>query len=296
MMQDKIGSKKENSALAELPLVSVIIPMFNASPFIAETIESVLSQSYRNWEVYIIDNCSTDSSRQVVDHYVQRNKRINLLSTEFNSGSPARPRNLGLKNAKGKYIAFLDADDLWCPDKLEKQVSFLEVNPEVFLLYAKYRIIRNGRITGKIMPKDKYLFSGKIFKQLFLSNNFIPCVTAILRNRFEHNYLFDEQKCFMEDFDLWLRISQSENIAFIRDPLAIYRADSGGFVANAPVFIAKYLSLLKKWSKRVEPSLMATKYFFFSAYLCAYLLRNFIFHFNRWLNKISPPVLKGVIE
>lgn len=278
--------------LIESPLISVIIPMFNAAKFIKYTIESVLSQSYKNWEIFIIDNCSTDNSEEIVESYARKDSRIHLLSTEFNSGSPAKPRNIGLINAKGKYIAFLDADDLWYSQKLEKQVSFLEQNLDVFLLYAKYHIIKNGKISSKTLPKDKYLFSGRIFKRLFLSNNFIPCVTAILRNRFENNYLFDEQKSFLEDFDLWLRICQNENVAFIREPLAVYRADSLGFVANAPVFITKYFSMLKKWSRRVEPSLIITKYILFSAYVCSYLIKNFIFHFSRCLNKRIEGVIK----
>ena len=101
--------------------VSVITPMYNCEKFISETIESVLNQTYTNWEMIIIDDCSTDKSKQIVKQYIERDKRIRLIALNENSGA-AVARNKGIEVSSGRFIAFLDGDDLWEPNKLEKQI------------------------------------------------------------------------------------------------------------------------------------------------------------------------------
>ena len=101
--------------------VSVITPMYNCEKFISETIESVLNQTYTNWEMIIIDDCSTDKSKQIVKQYIERDKRIRLIALNENSGA-AVARNKGIEVSSGRFIAFLDGDDLWEPNKLEKNV------------------------------------------------------------------------------------------------------------------------------------------------------------------------------
>lgn len=98
--------------------VSVITPMYNCEKFISETIESVLNQTYTNWEMIIIDDCSTDKSKQIVKQYIERDKRIRLIALNENSGA-AVARNKGIEVSSGRFIAFLDGDDLWEPNKLE---------------------------------------------------------------------------------------------------------------------------------------------------------------------------------
>ena len=104
--------------------VSVITPMYNCEKFISETIESVLNQTYTNWEMIIIDDCSTDKSKQIVKQYIERDKRIRLIALNENSGA-AVARNKGIEVSSGRFIAFLDGDDLWEPNKLEKQIKFM---------------------------------------------------------------------------------------------------------------------------------------------------------------------------
>ena len=110
------------------PLVTVITPIFNAQNFIAETIESVIDQTYQNWEMIIVDDCSTDNSRDIVKKYEVKDSRIKLIELEVNFGGPARPRNVGLDISKGDYLAFLDADDVWLENKLQVQISEMLVN------------------------------------------------------------------------------------------------------------------------------------------------------------------------
>ncbi len=108
------------------PLVSIVIPLFNAKEYISETIESVLNQSYKNLEVIVVDDCSTDGSYLVVEEFSKLDSRVKLIRMEKNFGGPAKPRNIGVENSKGEYIAFLDADDIWEEDKLEVQIGLME--------------------------------------------------------------------------------------------------------------------------------------------------------------------------
>ena len=119
-------------------LVSIITPSYQTAAYIAETIESVLAQTYTNWEMIIVDDCSTDMTDEVVSPYLN-DSRIRYLKNEKNSGA-AVSRNRALQEAKGRWIAFLDSDDLWSPEKLEKQIAFMEENHCAFS-YTKYEEI-----------------------------------------------------------------------------------------------------------------------------------------------------------
>ena len=100
-----------------LPLVSIIAPCYNAASFISQAIESVLAQLFGNWEMLIVDDCSSDDSLVIIQKYAEQDSRIRYLKTDEPSGSPTLPRNKGIKEAKGRYIAFLDSDDMWLPNK-----------------------------------------------------------------------------------------------------------------------------------------------------------------------------------
>lgn len=259
--------------------------MFNAEAFIAEAIDSVRAQEYENWEMLVVDNCSTDKSRSIVSAYTEGDHRIKLITSESNSGSPARPRNIGIRNAKGKYIALLDADDLWLKEKLSKQVAFLEEHQDVFLLYSRYLIWKNGKTLDKIAPALKKMKTGNIFNSLFLSGNFISCTTAMWRNRYDKNYLFDENPRSMEDFDLWLRISKNEAVSFINIPLTIYRVHQKSTTADIAVFLSKYLILLKKWEKEVTLKMMCLGYLFLFFQITCMVLRKMKDSFPIYLRK-----------
>jgi glycosyltransferase involved in cell wall biosynthesis len=119
--------------------VSIITPTFNSEPYIAKTIESVLAQSYQNWEMIIIDDCSYDKSREIISSYCKQDRRIKLFQMPFNSGT-AKARNLAIQKAQGEYIAFLDSDDLWLPEKLEKQILCMQEH-NISLCYTSYKVI-----------------------------------------------------------------------------------------------------------------------------------------------------------
>jgi glycosyltransferase involved in cell wall biosynthesis len=210
------------------PLVSVIIPTYNRADYLKLALKSVLEQTYKNIEVIVVDDGSMDNTAEVVADF--NDPRIKYFYQK-NTGLPAATRNRGLREASGEYIAFLDSDDLWLPEKLEIQVDYLRNQPDYHLAYSNAWIIdETGARKGLIM--DLELFKeGKIFKDL-VKYNFIPQLTVLMKRK-----VFDEIKFFnedpalraVEDYEYWLRVAlRRYKIGFVKEPLAIYRAHSGG--------------------------------------------------------------------
>ena len=146
-------------------LVSIITPCYNAERYIRETIESVIAQTYSNWEMIIVDDCSKDSSAQIIKEYVAKDSRIKYFKTDKPSGSPTLPRNIGIQNARGRYVTFLDADDIDCPTKIANQLKCFADNVGiVFSNYEKIRFdgYRNNRIitAPSVITYNKLLQSG----------------------------------------------------------------------------------------------------------------------------------------
>ncbi|GAE35809.1 putative N-acetylgalactosaminyl-diphosphoundecaprenol glucuronosyltransferase [Halalkalibacter akibai JCM 9157] len=123
------------SATTLKPLVSIVTPVFNAERFVTETIESVLSQTYSNWELILVDDCSSDRSKEIIQSFQEKDQRIKYVCLETNMGA-AVARNTGINKAIGKYLAFLDSDDMWHPDKLEKQVALWKMVRKYLVLQA----------------------------------------------------------------------------------------------------------------------------------------------------------------
>ncbi|MBO5239340.1 MAG: glycosyltransferase family 2 protein [Lachnospiraceae bacterium] len=138
----------------EKDLVSVIMPTYNCGNFIAETIESVLAQTYQNWEIIIVDDCSNDNTKQIVSKFLEVDNRIKYICLQENSGA-AIARTEAMKNANGEYMAFLDSDDLWLPDKLDKQISFMKLNNYNFTCTAYEQIDETGKANGRIIKTVK---------------------------------------------------------------------------------------------------------------------------------------------
>ena len=128
-------------------LVSIVVPVYNAEKFLKDTIQTVLEQTYPNWELLLVDDCSNDNSVDIIKEYVKDDKRIRLLKNEKNSGA-ALTRNHGIKEAKGTYLCFLDADDLWEKEKLEKQLKFMKGNDCAFS-FTDYEFADSQGIAGE---------------------------------------------------------------------------------------------------------------------------------------------------
>ncbi len=197
-------------------LVSVITPSYKSEKFIAQTIESVLAQTYKNWEMIIVDDVSSDNSNKIIEKYINKDSRIKLIKLEINSG-PAIARNRAIKEAKGRYIAFLDADDLWKAEKLEKQIDFMNKSNLSFT-YSSYDLIdEEDNDLGSFKTKDKITYDE------LLKTNSIGCLTAIYdTERLGKIYMPNILK--RQDYGLWLKILKKINkTQGIVEPLATYR-------------------------------------------------------------------------
>ena len=225
------------------PLVSIITPCYNAGNVISETIESVLQQSYQNWEMLICDDCSTDNSVEIIKEYCEKDSRIKLFSTPQNTGAPAEPRNIAINNAKGDFIAFLDADDIWFSNKLEVQISFA-IKKGYNLVYSNYEKIswegeRNNRfiIVAENTSYDKMLKTCDI-----------PFLTALLKKDILKNVRFMTMP--KEDYAFWLEVLKPGIVAYnTNSVLALYRESKNSRSGNKIKMISGQWNILRKEEK-----------------------------------------------
>ena len=160
--------------MPENNLVSIIMPAYNAELYIASAIESILGQTYQSWELLVVNDASSDSTGKIVEDIKQKDSRIRLFTNKSNQGI-AESRNLALENARGKFIAFLDSDDLWMPDKLSKQVDFMNRNNS-YISYSGYkRINEHGQRLGTVMPPELIRYD------YLLKSNHIGNLTGIYK-------------------------------------------------------------------------------------------------------------------
>ncbi|TYB96326.1 MAG: glycosyltransferase family 2 protein [Kosmotoga sp.] len=206
-------------------LVSIITPLYNSKKFIADTLESVINQSYTNWEMLIVDDCSTDNGAKIVKKYSQNDNRIKYFKQNINKG-PAKTRNKAIKLANGRYIAFLDSDDLWKKNKLKKQLEYMKNNDFAFTFTRYQKINENGEKKGHIsVPK-------KVNYKELLKHNVIGCLTAMYDIRaIGKVYMPDILR--RQDYGLWLRILKKVKYAYgLDENLAYYRVRKNTVSSN----------------------------------------------------------------
>ncbi|MDA2936669.1 glycosyltransferase [Acidobacteria bacterium AH-259-A15] len=198
--------------------VTAIIPAYNAEAFISQTIESVLAQMYQELEIIVVDDGSTDSTRRILQRYGDRIRYVYQKNTGVSTA-----RNTGVSIATGEYIALLDHDDLWLPEKLDKQIRILDADPDVALVYSDcYLVDFNGRLLGKMFDSLRP-HRGRVLAELFLQN-FIPCPTVIMRKQvLDQVGLFSSDLCIAEEYEVFLKIAELYRIDFVDAPLAKYR-------------------------------------------------------------------------
>ena len=199
-----------------LPLVSVIIPTYNRSSLVLEAVDSVLKQTFRDFELIVVDDGSSDGTAEALNLYKDRF----VYRLQDNRGVSAA-RNQGIRMARGQWIAFLDSDDLWLPEKLETQIHFFSQNPEALICQTEEIWIRNGRRLNPLKKHQK--FSGDIFGPSLRLCLVSPSAVMIKKDLFERVGYFDEALTACEDYDLWLRISAQFPIFLIDQPLVVKR-------------------------------------------------------------------------
>jgi glycosyltransferase involved in cell wall biosynthesis len=202
------------------PLVSVVMPAFNVETYIVEAIDSILAQTYRHWEIIVVNDGSTDSTAALAERYASRDARIRVHHQ--NNGGIAKARNVGWRLARGGYIAWMDADDVALPRRLELQVEFLKRNSDVGVLGGAYEEIDSkGRKTGRgFWPvRDDYQIKEALSRYCSLADPTIMLRQELLENIGGYRDAFPVAL----DYDLWLRLADITNFANLREVVVFYR-------------------------------------------------------------------------
>lgn len=223
-------------------LVSIIMPSYNTAEYIVESIQSVLSQSYENWELIIVDDCSTDNTDEIIEPYLT-DKRIKYLKNEKNSGA-AVSRNRALREAQGKWIAFLDSDDIWMLDKLEKQIAYMEDNDYHFSYTNYSEINAEGKETGVTVSGPHRVTKTGMFNYCWLG-----CLTVMYdAEAVGLIQIADIKK--NNDYAMWLKVCKKVDCYLLDENLALYRRGRTGSISTHSV--KKLISWHYKLYKEAE--------------------------------------------
>lgn len=245
-------------------LVSVIIPVYNSEKFLEETVDSVLKQTYNEIEIICIDDKSTDNSGKLIDSLSSKYKNIIPIHLEENSGV-ATARNVGIENANGRYIAFLDSDDKWKEEKIEKQINFMKENDYAFTFTTYSFINENSKILNKKVKAKKEVS----YKQMLVHNR-ISCLTVVI-DRYKVDKI-NMPKIRHEDYATWLNIMRDGTNAYgLDEDLALYRSRGDSLSGNK----------LKaaKWTWNILRNVEHLNIVRASAYFTVYASVNVIKHF-----------------
>lgn len=196
------------------PTVSVIIPTYNRESYLERAIISVLEQTYTDYELIIIDDGSTDDTVSILNKYDKNIRKYSIL----HSGVSAA-RNFGITKAHGQWIALLDSDDYWLPEKLKKQMAYLGENPELKVAQVGEKWIRNGKSVNPMKKHQK--FSGWIFEKCLPLCIVSPCAVVIHKSIFDEMGIFDVEMPVCEDYDLWLRVAKKYQIGLMEELLIV---------------------------------------------------------------------------
>lgn len=234
-------------------LVSIITPSYKSEKFISQTIESVLLQTYKNWEMIIVDDASPDKSNDIIEGYIKKDSRIKLIRLKQNRG-PAIARNYAIKEAQGRYIAFLDSDDIWIPEKLEKQLIFMQKNNYAFTFTSYIPTSEDAKEEYSAISVPLEIdYSG------YCKNTIIGCLTVMIDKEKTADFRMPNIKS-SHDMALWLLIMKKGFKAYgLNEVLAKYRLVSTSNTAK------KYKSAMDVWKvyRQIERlSLLKSSWYF----------------------------------
>jgi glycosyltransferase involved in cell wall biosynthesis len=254
----------------EKPKVSIIIPTYNRANLIGRAIQSVLDQTYKDFELIIVDDGSIDYTEDIIKEFQKKDKRIKYIRREKNRGGSAA-RNTGIKAARGEYIAFQDSDDEWLPEKLEKQMNVFENAPaEVGVVYTGFLRIKNDKKTytpsSWVTQKE-----GNIYKEL-LKGNFVTTQSIVMRKEcFVKTGMFDENLPRLQDWELVIRLSKYYDFKCVDEPLMISYYTSNSISANQNALMIARKLILEKYFEDIKKNkkVLAKHYFDIGFSLCS---------------------------
>lgn len=240
------------------PLVTVIIPAYNHEAYVADCIESVCNQTYKNIQLIIIDDGSTDNTKQEIEKTLARKKKDALFISKKNEGL-IKTLNFGITLARGKYFSSLASDDLWLPNKIEKQVELMENNPTTGFIFSDayfcYDMQKTDVKYSRYKPGILKFKSGipiSLYNKLLVENLIISTTVLIKMEALQAIGCFDSTLTY-EDYDMWLRLSREFKIIYLNEPLAYYRIHGSNFskqnlkmLKGATHTLSKQYELLKK--------------------------------------------------
>lgn len=226
-------------------LVSIIMPSYNTGRFIAETINSVLAQSYTNWELIIVDDCSSDDTDEVLSRFLT-DERIKYFKNDKNSGA-AISRNKALREAKGKWIAFLDSDDLWTADKLEKQICFMEQNDYHFS-YTNY-----SEIDEESRPLGRSVTGPKKISKTGMYNYCWPGCLTVMYDAATVGLIQIEDIKKNNDYAMWLKVCKKAKCYLLSEDLASYRKRKGSISNHSYTALIKWHYKLFREAEGMNP-------------------------------------------
>ena len=207
------------------PETSVLTPAYNSESYLAETIDSVIAQSFKNWEMIIVDDCSDDETLNIARRYSENDERIRVIANTENAGT-AQSRNRAIENARGRYIAFLDSDDVWLPEKLARQLEFMQTGKLAFSYTAYRRISDDGNRVGRLITVPEILDYQTLLKNTAITNSTVMIDTQKIRNV----HMPDQN---IEDYVCWLEIARRGSIMRgLNEDLLRYRVTAGSRSRN----------------------------------------------------------------
>jgi glycosyltransferase involved in cell wall biosynthesis len=232
--------------------ISVIIPTYNRAAVLHRAIYSVFGQTYEDWEIIIVDDCSTDKTQEIVHFWLKNHPdQIQYLRLNANSGSPVLPRNLGVNISTGEYLAFLDSDDYWTNNKLETQLWYMKYHDSHFSYHDLW--VGEEKLSQE-WSRMSTCHSDYVFKFL-LRKNFIPTSSVMMKKELYQTYKgMDPELIINHDWDLWLRIAYHEQIHYINEKMGHLALHEGSVIGNTHRRRADSRKIVRKWKDQVHPN------------------------------------------
>lgn len=265
--------------MMDRPLLSIVMPNYNGAKYLKDSINSVISQTYVNWELLVVDDCSKDNSVEIIEQFVNKDNRIFLFKLNNNSGRPAVPRNIGIQKAKGEFIAFLDSDDMWHPEKLEIQMKAIKnLNSEFIASQVctfQYDVVLKGYndLEIKDIGFDFYDLNTMLMKNRIISGSSLLVNSSFIK---KHNLYFIEDVEYKAVEDYWFcltALKYMKNIPVIKLPLVAYRISKTSISKSKMKMAKRVYNLLCNFEIDGK-KLGIRRYFYFLTYILLSVFRS----------------------
>lgn len=227
-------------------MVSIVIPYYNSSSTLVRALDSVCSQTYQDWEIILVNDGSTDNSEQIVNEYFVKSPDVRYKHLSQSNMGPSGARNTGIRNSQGQYIAFLDSDDAWEPQKLEIQIDFMEKHPDIAITGTNCYIVKDSKCAK--YPLNPPIIEAQYYRMLFKVLFFVPTVVIRREVFFQDNIWFREGKNHAEDLLLYLQIIRQHRGVRLSTPLtSLFKREYGetGLTADLSELLVNELDNLK---------------------------------------------------